>query len=218
MFRFAWLLLCLLLPQIALAKAGGVDSRKDMPPLGCGSAATGEQLECHFQDPDPQLMVTIDGPTQIDFAPEATGFYTASLPVNYLQLKGAGINAHIDRPNPTGCELEPFAPIGKLAFKNDSLDPSDPVLSHFYAGEPPPIPDLVNVWAYQFLIVNCKAPGSLLLRVAMNAFDGSGDEDGEHWNFATLPVDIGTVPEPGAALIGGAAIAGLGTLARRRHR
>jgi hypothetical protein len=212
-------LLLLLAPQLAFAKAAGVDSRKDMPPLGCGSAATGEQLQCHFQDANPQLVVSIanDDPAHPDVAvgPEGFASYTASIPIGSFEKLGAGINVHIDRPNPTGCELEPLAPVGKIDFKNDSLDPTDPVLSHRYDGKNPPPVTLVGVWSYQFLVLNCKAPGAFLLRVAMNAFDGSGDESGEVWNSSTL--EVNAVPEPDAALVGAAAIAGLGALARRRR-
>ncbi len=220
MLRFSWLLLCLLLPQIAFAKANGVDSRKDMPPLGCGSAATGEQLQCHFQDANPQLVVSIanDDPDHPDIAvgPEGFGSFTASVPIGSFDKKGAGINVHIDRPNPTGCELDPLAPVGKIDIKNDyGLDQTDWVLSHRYDGKNPPPTTLFGVWAYQFLVDNCKTPGTILLRVAMNAFDGSGDEDGEVWNWNTLAVNV--VPEPGGAIVGGAAIAVLGALARRRR-
>jgi hypothetical protein len=103
-----------------------------------------------------------------------------------------------------------------MAFRNESFDPEDPVLSHDYEGDAPPS-TLVGVWSYQFLLVHCTTPGPLLLHAAMNAFDGSGDEEGEIWNLTQLEV---TVPEPDTALLGAATIGALAWLQRypRRRR
>jgi hypothetical protein len=177
MRRITLLLLCLLAPSAASAEADGVDSRTEFPPLGCGNSVTGEGAGCHFQDASPQLVVTLDGPTQIDVGEQGAGFYTASIPQGFMGLQGAGINVALDAPNEPGCQLEEFAPVDKMGFENESGDLDNPVLSHFHVGDPPPT-SLVNVWSYQFLVLNCLAPGTLSLRVAMNAFDGSGDETG----------------------------------------
>jgi hypothetical protein len=143
-------------------------------------------------------MVTIDGPTQIGTGAEDFGLYTVSIPPQSVEsgLDGAGMNVAIARPNATGCNLEAFAPLDKMAFRNELGGP-DPVLSHDYQGDPPPT-TLAGVWSYQFLVLNCKTPGPLLLLAAMNAFDGSGDETGEIWNQTELAV---TIPEPPAALL-----------------
>jgi hypothetical protein len=210
MFRLAFVLVLLLAPLRAPAKATGEDSRQEFPPLGCGSSITGEEAGCHFQDANPEIMVTLE-----ELPPLGSGLYQASMPPQAPPLKGAGINISIDPPNATGCELDTFPNpnSGPLTFINDSLDPNDPVLAHAYDGEPPPS-TLVGVWAYQFLLVNCQNPGSVLLRAAMNAFDGSGDEEGEAWNSTTLEV---TIPEPDTALLGAAALGALATFVRRRR-
>lgn len=207
MLRALLLMASLLAPGVVFAEAVGVDSRQEFAPLGCGNAATGETAGCHFTDADPALMVTIEGPSSVDVTPESVGFYTASIPENYASLMGAGINVALDAPNQTGCELEAFGP----ATKFDWFEPNDrSLLSHKYDGDAPPA-TLVGVWSYQFLVLNCQAPGALLLRVAMNAFDGNGAEDGELWNSNTLAL---TIPEPGALALGAVALA---TLALRRR-
>jgi hypothetical protein len=213
MLRLVLLLTCLLAPAAALAEADGVDSRQEFPPLGCGNSVTGEEAGCHVQNANPALMVTIDGPQQIDVGEEGFGLYTASIPVGFMGLEGAGINVALDAPNAPGCELEGFAPSTKIGFPVDEGPPVTAVLSHKYNGEPPPT-TLVGVWSYQFLVLNCDIPGPVLLRVAMNAFDGSGDETGEVWNSSTLDV---TVPEPGAALASAAAFAAVGAIGARRR-
>ena len=195
----------------AFAKAEGVDSRATYQPVGCGSADGGAAGECHVQVANPELMVTIDGPTELGTGPQDAGFYTVSIPVGSGGLMGSGMNVAIGSPNTTGCQLEKFAPLDKMGFQNESLDPNDPVLSHEYQGDAAPA-TLVGVWSYQFLVLNCTTPGPLLLHAAMNAFDGSGDEEGEIWNLTQLAV---TVPEPDASLLGAATLGALALL--RRH-
>jgi len=210
MRRVLLLIACLLVPSSAFAKATGVDSRQEFPPVGCGSAADGENLGCHVMDADPQLTVTIDGPTQM-INPQET--YTASVPVDFMSLKGAGINVAIAPPNTTGCQLDTLSPVGKFGPKNDSFDPNDFVLSHLGNDTPPT--NLIGVWSYQFLVLNCTTPGTLMLEVAMNVFDGDGTELGELWNRASLAV---TVPEPGGASLAAAAVASLAAIGVRRRR
>jgi hypothetical protein len=214
MIRSMLLAAMLLCGGDAFAEAQGVDSREAFPPLGCGDAVTGEGAGCHVQNANPELLVSIDGPPAIDLGPEAAGFYTASIPANSFGLMGAGINVAIDAPNEPGCDLEAFGPTGKIGPLNEFGLP-DPVLSHLHAGDPPPIPTLVGVWAYEFLVLNCQTPGTLLLRVAMNAFDGNGDETGEVWNASTLEI---AVPEAGAAASALAALGALGAATALRRR
>lgn len=216
MFRLLLVTTLLFAATDAFAKAEGVDSRVTFAPVGCGSPDGGAAGECHLQALDPSLLVTIAGPTQLGTSPEDAGFYTVSIPAQGEPLKGAGMNVAIAKPNTTGCELEPFSPVDKMAYRNETLD-DGPVLSHDYQGDAPPS-TLVGVWSYQFLVLNCKTPGPLLLLAAMNAFDGSADETGEIWNKTELAV---TVPEPDAALLGGATVAALVSLRgyeRRRQR
>ncbi len=175
----------------AFAKANGVDSRGTFPPIGCGSADGGAAGECHLQPLDPSLLVTIDGPTQIGTGLGDFGFYTVSIPQGSGGLKGAGVNVVLAAPNGTGCSLETFS---SNLRTDDEFGPI--MLTHAYEGEPPPFL-LEEIWSYQFLVLHCTTPGPLLLLAAMNAFDGSGDEEGEIWNKTELAI---TVPEPTTAL------------------
>lgn len=202
MLRLLAVMTALLLAGSAFGHAEGVDSRVTFPPLGCGSADGGAG-ECHVQVENAALTVTIDGPTQIE---QGFGLYTVSIPVGFQSLMGAGMNVAIAKPNSTGCTLEEGSPPSTMATRNESLDPNDFVLSHDYTGPESTPTTLVGVWSYQFLLVNCQNPGSLLLLAAMNAFDGDGTEEGEIWNKTRLDI---TVPEPGAALLGAAALAAL---------
>jgi hypothetical protein len=209
-----WLLATcfLLVPALAHGEAIGVDSRKEFPPLGCGNSATGEDAGCHFTNANAALTVTIEGPDRIDVGEQGFGLYRASIPVDFQNLKGAGINVAMDEPNAPGCEIEEFGPNGKVQLLNPENRP-DPVMTHLHVGDPPPT-NIYDVWSYQFLILNCLTEGTLSLRVAMNAFDGDGTEEGEVWNFATRQVDV---PEPIAPLAGAACVAVLAALRRRTH-
>lgn len=204
----------LLFADAAFGKAEGVDSRVSFESVGCGSTATGEELGCHVQDANAALLVTIAGPTQIDPGPEGFGSYTVSIPANFGALDGAGMNVEIAPPNPAGCVLEEGSPPSTMDYRNESFDETNPVVSHDYTGPESTPTTLVGIWSYQFLVLNCKTPGPLLLRAAMNAFDGDGTEAGEIWNKTQLDV---TVPEPGAALLGATAITAL-ALRRRTRR
>jgi hypothetical protein len=212
MLRLLVVVTALLFAGSAFGKAKGVDSRKYIPPIGCGVAGGGVDGECHVEPADETLMVTIDGPTQIEPGSEGFGIYTVSIPIGFGNLKGAGMNVAIAPPNSAGCMLEEGSPPSTMAERNESLDPNDPVLSHDYSGEPPPS-TLVGVWSYQFLVLNCQNPGPLLLLAAMNAFDGTGTEELEVWNKTQLDV---TVPEPGAALLGAGGVAVLAALRKTR--
>jgi hypothetical protein len=215
MFRLLLVMTLLFTATDAFAKANGVDSRVTFEPVGCGSLDGGAAGECHLQALDPSLLVTIDGPTEIGTGLDDVGFYTVSIPVGFNQLEGSGVNIALATPNTTGCQLEKFST--NLIELNETLDPTNPVLSHDYEGDAPPT-TLVGVWSYQFLVGNCTTPGPLLLMAAMNAFDGSGDEEGEVWNKTQLSV---TVPEPGDALLVVATVTVLASLrgyARRRQR
>ncbi len=213
MLRLLLVMTTLLFAGSAFGKAAGIDSRTTFPPIGCGSLDGGSAGECHVQVEDPALTVTIEGPTQIDPGPEGIGFYTVSIPVQSLPLVGAGMNVAIAAPNAAGCMLEKFAPVDKMGFPAEPFDANNLALSHSYSGEPPPS-TLIGVWSYQFLVLNCKNPGPLLLLAAMNAFDGSGDETGEIWNKTQLDI---AVPEPGAALLGATAAAALAMRQRTRR-
>jgi hypothetical protein len=210
--RLVVVMMSLLFAGSAFGKAAGIDSRATFPPIGCGSPDGGAAGDCHTQALDPALTVTIAGPTQVDLAPQGVGFYTVSIPVQSPPLMGAGMNVAIGAPNATGCMLEKFSPVDKMGFPPEPFDANNLALSHSYSGDPPPS-TLVGVWSYQFLVLNCQNPGPLLLLAAMNAFDRNGAEDGEVWNKTQLDV---SVPEPGAALIGAAALAALVTLRRAR--
>ena len=213
MLRLLLVVTTLLFAGSAFAKAKGIDSRASFGTVGCGSAATGEQLGCHFQDPDAALTVTIEGPVQIDPGPQGFGSYTVSIPVNFQNLMGAGMNVEIAPPNAAGCMLEKGSPPSTMGYQNESLDRSNPVLSHDYTGSESTPTTLVGMWSYQFLVLNCQTPGPLLLLAAMNAFNGDGTEDGEVWNKTQLEI---SVPEPGAALLGAGAIMALAALRRTR--
>ena len=212
MRRLVLVVTIVLFADFAFGKAGGIDSRATFEPIGCGSPDGGAAGDCHVQPLDPALTVTITGPAQIDPGPEGVGVYTVSIPVGFDGLSGAGMNVAIAAPNSTGCVLEKFAPVDKMGFPPEPFDANNLALSHSYSGDPPPS-TLAGVWSYQFLVLNCQNPGPLLLLAAMNAFDGNGAEDGEVWNKTQLDV---SVPEPGAALIGAAALAALVTLRRAR--
>jgi hypothetical protein len=214
MLRSLVAITALLFAGSAFGKAEGIDSRKYFPPIGCGGADGGPDNECHLEPASETLMVTIDGPTQIEPGSEGFGIYTVSIPVGFgaPKLVGAGMNVAIAPPNSAGCMLEEGSPPSTMAERNESFDPTDPVLSHDYSGEPPPS-TLVGVWSYQFLVLNCQNPGPLLLLAAMNAFDGTGTEEFEVWNKTQLDV---TVPEPSAALLGATALAAVATLRRSR--
>jgi hypothetical protein len=194
MFRLLLVMTLLFAATDAFAKAEGVDSRPTFAPVGCGSPDGGAAGECHLQPLDSSLLVTIEGPTEVGTGIDDVGLYTVSIPPQAAPLDGAGVNIAFATPNSTGCKLEAFSP--NMAEFNETLDPENPVLSHAYDGDPPPT-TLNGVWSYQFLVGNCTTPGPLLLMAAMNAFDGSGDEEGEIWNKTELAV---TVPEPTAAL------------------
>ena len=215
MIRWIAMLAMLLCAGDALAEAAGVDSRDAFPPIGCGDAVTGEGAGCHVTNANPELVVSLTGDAQVDVGPEGAGVYTASIPTGAFGLQGAGINVAMAEPNTTGCALEAFAPVGKLGPFDGGFGFGDPVLSHLHEGDAPPVPTLVGVWSYQFLVLNCQTPGTLLLRVAMNAFDGDGTELGEVWNGTELEV---TVPEAGANTSALAMLLALGGARRLRSR
>jgi hypothetical protein len=186
------------------------DVEADVAPEGTEGGADGE---CHAQVANPALTVTIEGPTQIEPGIDGFGFYTVSIPTDFQNLDGAGMNVAIAAPNAAGCVLERFAPVDKMGFPPEPFDPNNLALSHEYTGPESTPTNLVGVWSYQFLVRNCTNPGPLLLLAAMNAFDGDGTEEGEVWNKTQLDV---TVPEPGAALLGAGALAVLAALRRTR--
>lgn len=207
MLRVAALAIALiaLAPASALAMAGGVDSSFYFPPVGCGGPE-GEGLGCHTGVANPELSVTVDGPLAIDPGTGGSGAYSASIPPGFQGLLGAGVNVLIGSESTSDCQLDNLgSPI---------LQPVGPeLLTH--VGDSSPPQNLVGVWSYDFLIVNCSIPGTVVLYAAMNAFDGSGDETGEVWNRTQLTV---TVPEPDASALGLAAAGALVALRPRRLR
>lgn len=203
---FAWIAV-LLLPLRAAAEGLGVDSRQEYPPVGCGGT-DGLEVGCHFTEANQDLVVTLVGPTELAADPFGSGSYAVSIPTDFASLEGAGVNVAIAAGNATGCQLEAFS--SNLRDANDSLDPEDFVLTH--AGNDSPPDNLVGVWGYEFLIVNCTNPGTLTLLAAMNAFNRDGLESGEIWNKTELQV---TVPEPAGAALGLAALTALALLERR---
>jgi hypothetical protein len=195
-------------PALAGAEADGVDSSLSFPPVGCGSVAEGETLGCHFQDAEPTLAVTLAGPAEVPLGAFG-GAFTASVPPGFAGLAGAGVNVTMDATSTAQCFLDPFDPL----LRDEGAVPRT-LLTHTGDADPPP-ENLIGKWSYDFLVVDCDVPGTLVLLAAMNVFDGDGTEEGELWNKTQLSV---TVPEPAAGAPEGAAGLALAALAARSAR
>jgi hypothetical protein len=207
------LVLAMLGAERAAAEKDGIDSNLYYPgAIGCGSPDLFEAEGCHAEFENELVSVSIDGPDDIALgeAPAAAAFVVLA-ETSLEGQQGAGVNVFIDPAVSTSdCQLGTFP-----TPENNQLVPEGPVLTHRDAEVLPPLGS-VGVFSYQFLLMNCNAPGTVRVLVAMNTFNFDGESTGDAWNKTEKTV---TVPEPGGA---GAAWALAATLSRaawaRRRR
>ena len=178
-----------------------------LAPIGCGVAPDGGPDGCHDTSADQALTLTVDGPTSIPTGGSAN--YMVSLPVGFQGQAGAGVNVAVAADGTASCDLDKLG-AANLQFVGGDLT-RQATLTHVDATIQPPAGNL-GVWSYTFALTNCIVPGTLHLLTAMNAFNGDQDITGDLWNWKSVNV---TVPEPGAAALGAAALAAIGALALR---
>jgi hypothetical protein len=194
----------------ARAEKDGIDSTFYFDGVpGCGDALLGEQEGCHADPESDLVQVTVVGPDQID-AGGGFGVFTASAMTSLQGQQGAGVNVLVAAAGTTSdCQLETFP-----TPNSDPLVFEGPVLTHRDAENPPPLGS-IGVFSYDFLLVNCNAPGTVRLLVAMNTFNGDGESTGDAWNQTEKTV---AVPEPGVGAAGGAAALALAAAGRAGTR
>lgn len=157
---------------------------------------------CHGSTASPSVTTTVSGLSAI--LAGTTRTYTASISP---QLGvGAGVNVAIATGSVAG------ATIGNVDA-NTRINNAQ--LVHNDGGSNVAAGGNIGDWAYDFTVTAPMTLGSILLNVAMLAFDGDGSEsDTDLWDPVQFSIQV--IPEPGTIVLLGAGIAGLAAIGRRR--
>jgi hypothetical protein len=199
----------LLLPGLAEARSGGIDSSEMQDgPATCSSAG----VACHGAASN-EVFVTISGPEEL-LIDEIVAYRIEIFESVQGGLQaGAGLNiaAFIDQvlTDIDDGILDENAANTKLTETPIHLDTGQ--ITHVNARSQNADGSLA-VFSYDFTVVAPSDPASLTLIGAMNSFNDSGNQLGDKWSQATLVV---TVPEPRAGLPAAVALATVGIFRRR---
>ena len=193
---------------VATGSAGARSSGIDTPQMSDGPV-TCSGLGCH-STADSEASVTITGPDSLSL--NETAVYTIDVSNVPMTQIGAGLTvvAFLDQllTNSEDAILSHEEPgVLQITVPGVGLFTASGQLTHVSRAAS------TGLFSYDFSVTAPNSPGTLELRGAMNAFDGSFTTFNDRWNEVSHFI---TVPEPSAGALAVTAVLSLAALRKRR--